>query len=200
MTNDERELAGWQSEWREIADLPAFEREVGARVVRDRRRLFGAAAGEVGGAALGVAALTWLIVRSHGSTVILTMAIPLLVFFGAWLTRFFEVRRGLFQAPSESVHAFVELTRKRLETELEWLRFAKRATASVGAAAAVWAAWVFVKHFDQYAAEPWRAVLGFGGAGVILGGLAWWMPRKRARLAEDLARFEAVVGRANLDG
>lgn len=128
------------------------------------------------------------------------MTIPLLVFFGAWLARFFEVRRGLFRAPGESVAAFVELTRKRLATEIEWLRFATRSTMLPGGAVVFWAAWAFVRYFDKYAAAPWRAVLGFGGALVILGGLAWWLPRKQVRLIAELARFEEIVGRATLDG
>ncbi len=199
MTNEERELAGWQAEWSEIADLPAFERAIGARAFRDRRRLFVAAAGEVGGAIFGIAVIAWLVARSHGSAFILSVAIPLLVFFGAWLARFFEARRGLFRAPGQTVAAFVDLTRKRLTTEIEWMRFARRSTTLLAVAAVFWAVWAFVKHFDQYAAEPWRAVVGFGGVVVILAGLAWWIPRKHARLTGELARFEEVVGRASLD-
>ncbi|MCW5835929.1 MAG: hypothetical protein KIS78_26250 [Labilithrix sp.] len=199
MTNEERELAGWQAEWSEIADVPAFERAIGARVARDRRRLLVAAAGEVGGAILGIAVIAWLLARTHGSAFILSVTIPLLVFLGAWLTRFFEMRRGLFRAPGESVAAFIELTRKRLAAEIEWMRFARRSTTILGIAVVFWAAWAFVKYFDEYTAEPWRAVVGFGGAGIILAGLAWWIPRKQARLMGELARFEEVVGRASLD-
>lgn len=199
MTNEERELAGWRAEWNEIADGPAFERAIGARVARDRRRLFVSAATEVGATCLGTAIIAWLLARSHGSPLILAMAIPILLFFGAWLARFFGMRRGLFRAPAEDVSTFVDLTRKRLATEIEWMRFARRSTLAIAAASLPWSAWAFAARFDRYAAEPWRAVVGFGGVVVILAGLAWWIPRKDARLRGELARFEDVVGRSGVE-
>ncbi|HEX7666156.1 MAG TPA: hypothetical protein VF407_16630 [Polyangiaceae bacterium] len=199
MTNEERELAEWRTEWNEMADLPAFERTIGERVARDGRRLLVAAVGEVGGAIVGIAGAVWLVARAHGSRVVLWLALALVLFFCMWLGRFFKMRRGLFRAPAESVAAFVDLTRKRLASEIEWMAFAKRSTTALGIASVVWMAWALVAHLDRYAAEPWRAVIGVGGVLAILGGLAWWIPRKHARLTSELARFERIVGRATLD-
>ncbi len=53
--------------------------------------------------------------------------------------------------------------------------------------------WKVAVDWDIYRAEPWRFIVGFGVFGVTLAGVVTMGAKKRARLAAERERFEALV-------
>lgn len=189
---EDRELEGLRAEWQSIGALRLDDLAV--RVARDRRKLFLSAGLEVGAVIFSSVLVGWLLVRTKGAPTVVSILVVILLFNGAWITHFFAMRKGLYEPAASDATAFVNLTEKRLQTELQWLVYARRWLAILCALVVPWSVWVFVTHREAYLAAPWRAVVGFGGAAVISAGTFAWIHHKRRRLERERERFRTLVG------
>lgn len=196
--NDDAELGAWRGEWQRLGGQDGFAKELISRAARDGRRMRRAAAGEVLGVLFSTATCAWLMVRTRGAVEVVAITVLILVFNGAWLTYFFSVRADLFSASGEGVSAFIALTRRRLATEQRWIRVARWAVVALGGVAVPWGVWTFLAHEQAYRAEPWRAVVGFGGAALILAGVLAFTWFKERRLAAEGRAFERNVADAEM--
>lgn len=187
---DDPELAMWRAEWQALGGSENFAAQLVVRARKDGRRMRFSAAGEIGAAILATSVCAWLIVKSHGEPEDVVMTVFIVLFLGAWLTQFFTLRAGTFAASGEGVEAFVALTRRRLVTQRRWTRYAERWTALLAVAVVPWAAWVLHGHWAAYAAQPWRGVVGVGGAAVILAGVFRANRVKGRKLAAETEAFE----------
>jgi hypothetical protein len=200
MSNEENdtELSAWRSEWQTLGGQEDLATELVARAAKDGRKMRRAAAIEVLAAVFSSSVCLWLVVRFHGSLEITAMTAIILLFNGGWLTHFFTLRAELFRSSGEGLEPFVELTRKRLATELRWTRFARLWMLGLAIPLVPWAMWVFAAHREAYMAAPWRAVVGFGGAAAIFAGVYVWTRRKERRLKGESVRFERHVAAAQV--
>lgn len=192
MTTDDRELEAWRREWQALG-ARALDHDLFQRVMRDGRRLQRAAVGEVGGVLVSTAIVAWLLLRTRGMPEVVAAGGIILLFNGAWLAHYFSVHDEVLRSAGQTVEAFISMTRKRFETERKWLRFSRMWTLAIGAALLPVLVWIFVAHLPKYRAEPWRGVVGFGGAIVIWCGLLVIQTRKRKKLALEETRFEAQL-------
>lgn len=198
-TDQDRELEEWRREWQSLGGAEGFATELVQRAARDGKKMKRAAAYEVLAAIFSTSVCVWLLVRTHGSIEIASLMALILLFNGAWLMQFFTVRATLFDAAGATVEAFVTLTRKRLETERRWTRYAQRWMLVLGFLISPWMIWIFVTHRDAYLAAPWRAFVGFGGAAAIFAAVVLFARRKAKRLAVEEERFERQVAEAQLE-
>lgn len=195
---DNNELSTWRAEWQALGGRDDLATKLVARAAKDGRRMRRSAAGEVLGATFSTSLCLWFVLRSHGSAEIVAMTAVILLFNGAWLTHFFTMRADLFAPSGEGVDAFIALTRRRMATEQKWARAARRWTVAVSLLLLPWAVWVFVAHKDAYFANPWSAVVGFGGAAAIFAGVYYFTLRKERKLRAESASFEANVADVEL--
>ncbi len=193
MTNEDLELRQWQDEWNALGGEAGFARELVARAARDTRRLWLSSFLEVLAAALSSAFSLSGVIWSHGQPTIVAMTAIILVFNGVWLTRMFSLREGTYRGASSGVDDYVALTRKRLDGDIAFSRFARRATSVLAVLLTPWGVWMFLTHRDAYVAEPWRAVVGFGGVLAILTFIFLSQSRSRKRKVAERARFERLV-------
>ena len=103
------------------------------------------------------------------------------------------LRQGSLRAAGTGLDAFVELTRRRLADDLKWNAFGRRSTLALALFLLPWSVWMFLRHYDKYVAEPWRAFVGFGTVAVILGGLLAYQRHKQRALEADRERLESLV-------
>jgi hypothetical protein len=196
--NEENELETWRGEWQSLGGREGLTRELAARVAKDGRRIKRAAAIEVLAAALSSSASLWMAIGSHGAPVLVGLCAGIFLFNGVWLTRLFTLREGERSGLGDGLDAFVERTRRRLQDDLRWIAFARRATIGLGLALVPWSAWMLSAGWSVYRAEPWRAGVGFGGIVVILGFIFAALRSKRATIAAERERFEALVAERTL--
>lgn len=193
------ELLSWREEWQSLGGQEDFAAELVARAAKDGRRMRRAAAAEVLAAAFSSGLSAWLIIHTEAAIEVVAITAFVLVFNGAWLTHFFLLRAQLFATSGQGADAFVELTRRRLATELRWVTVARKWCVVLAAIVTPWGVWTFFRHKDAYLAEPWRAIVGFGGAAVIFA-FVWMQTRRKERKvrAEEMAfeRHLADVGLA----
>lgn len=192
------ELSTWRGEWQALGGKEDLASQLVARAAKDGRRLRRSAATEVLAATFSSSVCLWLIVRTHGSLEVVAMTGLILLFNGAWLTHFFTLRSDLFRPSAEGIDAFVALTRKRMAAEQRWMRFARLWTAALAVPLVPWSIWVFLAHREAYLAAPWRAVVGFGTAFVILAGVFLYTFRKERRLRREEESFERHVADVQL--
>lgn len=197
-TNGDPELSAWRAEWQTLGAGEEYAAKLVARASRDGRRLWRAALGEVLGVVFSTTLCLILAVRSHGAIEVVALTGLVLVFNGAWLTYFFTLREGTFRASGEGTEAYVALTRRRLATDRQWIRYGRRWTVVLCALLLPWSVRFAFVHRALYRADPWRAAVGFGGVAVILGGLALWLRYKARKAEEQEALFEREIARADL--
>lgn len=194
--SDDREWDEWSRLWRgPEGDAPVPEADVAA-ARREVRRQFRDAAYEVSASVFLLAVAGWLVVRRAQGPV-LAIAMALCVYAGVWLAWFFAVRQGSWRVVTASVAEHLALGRRRRLAAVRWARFARWCTAAWVALLAAWGPWMFLAHRAKYAAEPWRAMVGFGGAAAILAACWWWYGRKLARARQELEAFEALARAAS---
>jgi len=193
------ELDGWRAEWQSLGGKEAFAASLVDRAARDGAKMRRAAAREVLAAAFSTGVAMWLIVRTKGALEVVSVTGLIILFNGVWLAHFFTLRSGLFRGSGEGIDEFVALTRRRLATEQRFTRFALRSVGVISATLVPWAIWVFFAHREAYAAAPWRAIVGFGGAAAIFAGVTVFARRKATRLDAEAARFERQVAQAALE-
>ena len=197
MTTDE-ELATWRTEWQSLGGSEGFGRALVERASRDARQMKWSAAKEILGAAFSTVTCGYLVHRLHGSPEVIAVTALILLFNGAWITHFFAVRAGTFEANAKGLDAFVELTRARMKGSLRWNTFGARSTLVLSAALVPWSVWMFLAHEAAYLAAPWRAFVGFGGWMAIMAGLLVFLRWKRTKLVAELDRFERQVAEVAL--
>jgi hypothetical protein len=196
--NQDPELSAWRSEWQGLGGREDFAAAVVARAAKDGRRARRVVVREVLAALLLLVWSCWMVARSRGAPEVLAMVGFILVFTASWLTYLLALRVDFFEGSGEGVEAFVALTRRRLAIEGRWLRFVERWTLVLGVAIVPWSVWWFAVHRERYLAEPWRAVVGFGGVAAILAGVVFWMRRKQQKLRVEERAFERCVNEAQL--
>ncbi len=193
MSKEDVELERWKREWQELGGRDGLAKELAERVVKDGRRLRRGAAVEILATVFSTLVCLWFLARSRGELVTVVVCAAVLIFNGVWVTRLLTLRQGSLRAAGTELDAFLELTRRRLADDLKWNAFGRRSTAVGALFLAPWSVWMFASHYDKYMAEPWRAVVGFGGIAVILSGLFAYQSRKRRALEADRDRLEALV-------
>lgn len=196
--NDDIELSRWQSEWQSLGGRQGLAKELSARVVRDGKRIRRGLAAEVAGGLFAAALSIALVIRMRGEAVTTVVCAGVLVFTGVWTSRVFTLRQGSLRATTEGLDTFVELTRRRLDDELRWIGFGTRAMQVLAALLVPWAVWALVARWAIYSAEPWRGIVGFGTAGVILAATFLKYRIKRRSLLQDRERFEALVAERDM--
>jgi hypothetical protein len=195
---EQQELEVWRSEWTSLPDVEMFARELVDRAAREGRSLKRRAAGEIAAVLFSSGMCVWLLVSTHGKLQVVAITVIILLFNGAWITHYFNVRAGTFAASGEGLDAFVGLTRARLSADRRWNHYALRWTQVLAAILLPWSVWMFLDHRDKYLAEPWRALVGFGGAVVILTALFIYLRSKRVKLDADTKRFEEQLHHVEL--
>lgn len=118
------------------------------------------------------------------------MGVGSVVFVVVWLGVLHLIIR--VPAAGTTARAFLEAAAEQARREARWFAFVRRSVAAFAVFLAPCAAWKFTIDRDFYAAEPWRAVVGFGGVGVLTS-LLWVFSglRRRSALAAA-ARLEAL--------
>lgn len=192
---EEQELDRWREEWQGLGGRAELTKELAAQAVKDTRRVRLAVVGEVVAAALTSAFGLWSAIGSHGRPAAVVLCAGLFLFNGVWLTRLFTLRG---QDEGAALDDFVARRRQHLDRDLAWNRFARKATIALGVAIAPYAAWIAWAQQAFYRAEPWRAVVGFGGIVVILAALLLFLAKKRAKILEERERFETLVAERTL--
>ncbi len=195
---EERELEGWKNEWQALGGRDSLATELAARVERDARRIRRAVAVEIAASVFAVSVTVWGVVRTRGDVRVAVACAAILVFTGVWISQLTALRLPSLRQHGTGLDAFVELTRRRLTDELRWVSFADRAMLVLGVLLVPWSVWMFFSHAARYAAEPWRAFVGFGTAALVFV-LAWVKSRRRRRaVTAERDRFESIVAERTL--
>ncbi|MBL9112477.1 MAG: hypothetical protein JNM74_24530 [Myxococcales bacterium] len=189
----DQELEAWRAEWQSLGGREGLAQELAGRVGRDGQRIRRGVALEIAGGAFATALSVWLVVRARGELVVSVVCAGILLFVGVWVTRIVTLRQGTFDTMGSGLDAFVALTRRRADDDVRWGRFAMRAMQVLAALLVPWGVWAFVARYALYRAEPWRAVVGFGTAAVILAASLVWQRRKLRKVEAERERFEALV-------
>ncbi|MFN7700120.1 MAG: hypothetical protein ACK6CU_30960 [Deltaproteobacteria bacterium] len=198
MSPEDDELAAWRASWQALGDTEDLAADLALRAKRDARLLHRAAAAQVLASALAILGASALALRSSGRPENLVLLALIALFCGVWLALFFSSRASVFASDAEGLDAFVRLTRKRLAVELRWCTTARRATAALCVALAPWGGWLLWRRWDLYAEEPWRAVVGFGGAALVVGLVVWGLGHRERGLREVQRRLEERLDQASL--
>lgn len=198
MTEEEKELAGWQSEWQTLGGASALTAELAARCAADEKRIKRSLAAELAAATFSSAVAVALIVRTRGLLPVTVICGAILVFNGVWITRFLLAHQAVLGEDGQGLDAFVSLTRRRLASERTLARFAWNANVGIGLFLVPAITWLIVARWERYREHPLRGVVGVGVAALIHVGLFLFLRRKRRRLEDEVTRFEALVSRAQL--
>ncbi len=162
-----------------------------AAVRRETRRQWGGYALELL-ASVGLVAFYVLMMRRQRETWFVVMASANFAFAALWMGYLTHVRRGTWSAAGHDARTFVALTRARREADLRWFRFGRAITAVMLLFVAAWAPFVLRARWERYAAEPWRAVVGFGGALLIGVGVMVYQTRRIGRAGRELRALDAA--------
>jgi len=200
MTNDrqDEELLGWQAEWATLGGNGRFAATMVERAARDGRKLKLAAAGEVLAVSFSMLLSIALVVRSHGALPVVAIVVVIQLFSGGWIAHYFNERRALFDAEGKDTAGFVALTRERLEAARRWTIFGRRWMQLLGVIVVPWSIWMYVVNAAVYRAEPWRALVGFGGALVIFTGAYLWLAHKERATLRERDALEKQIAEAEL--
>ena len=140
--------------------------------------------GELGMGALAFGIYGALIVRGT-SAAVLAIAAGSFAFSVVYLARLYQARRGTWRSLGKDTRAALALTLARRRADVTWYGFLRVAIVAFGVAAAAWTPFMLSTYRDIYAAEPWRAVVGFGGASLTLGILYVRAQRRLDRAREE---------------
>jgi hypothetical protein len=192
---EEKELEVWREEWQSLGGREGLLKDLASQAVKDARRILISKIVEVSAAVCACSIGLLFAIGSHGKPVAVVMCSGLFLFNGIWLTRLFTLRAEEQGTPLDD---FIALRRKRLELDLKWNDFARRAGIGLGLAITPWSAWMLWSGWAFYRAEPWRGVVGFGGIVVILGLVMNAVARRRRKICEERERFETLVAEKTL--
>lgn len=134
----------------------------------------------------------WM-VRRFAIAPILAIAGALLIYVGVWLTYFFTIRVGSWEHAGASVREWVERSRRLHRIEVQWARFSRGCMIALAGLLVVWSPWLIAARWERYRAEPWRGVVGFGTAFLILAAVFVWNRQKLARALAAQEELEARV-------
>lgn len=189
--NDDDEWTAWARDFRGAEGEGPSPEAMLAAVRRETRRQWGAYALEVL-ASVGLVAFYVLMMRRQRETWFVAMASANFVFAALWLGYLTYVRRGTWSAAGRDARSFVTLARARREADLRWFRFGRAITAVMLLVVAGWAPFVLQARWAFYAAAPWRAVVGFGGAALIGVGVMVYQTRRVDRAGRELKALDAA--------
>ena len=181
------EMATWARDWQTLGET-AWTTRLPRRVQRDARNLRREVAGQLlamGFSSTLVSVLAWSLPRPE----VLALAGIVLTFNAVTLLGNVRERARLLSAVGTGTEAFVELTRRRLDSALRTAQTARRTTWGLAAALAPACLLVYVQNADRYRQNPWSAVLGFGTIVVALALVLARAPQREARLAGELDSF-----------
>lgn len=198
MKPEDEELEMWTKEWQSLGGRDGLAQELSARVTRDAKRIRRSVVTELAGAAFSTALGAWLVVKTQGSVVVVVVVAGILVFNGVWLTRLLTLRENESRGLADGVEGFVALTRRRADNDMRWNRFARDAMLVLGALIVPWSVWAYLSRREAYDAAPWRGIVGFGTAFVILAAVFVFNQRRRRLLEADRTRFERLVDERTL--
>ena len=196
--SEDKELDAWKSEWQSLGGREGLAEELAHRVANDGRRIRRGIATEIAAGAVAALIGVWLVVRTRGELVATVACAGILVFTGVWITRLVTLREGAMVPASNGLDDFIELTRRRVRDDLRWSHFTLRAMQVLALLLVPWAVWAFIARYAMYRAEPWRALVGFGGAALILVLSLVWQRHKRRKVEVERDRFESLVAERTL--
>jgi hypothetical protein len=183
-------------EWRSSFATGGVAVDPGALVARARRETRRQALGLAAEVLVGAGAVVFyaaLIVRGKATAPLLVIAAVSFVFVAVWLGYLLHVRRSTWRGAGEALRPSLELTLRRRRADARWFRFVRLATAAFGLVAAAWAPFQLSAYREVYAREPWRAVVGFGGALAILVLFLVYAGRRLERARREASGLELAL-------
>lgn len=164
-----------------------------ARVRRETRKQWRAYLGEVAGSVFLVGFCLVMLGRLR-ATWFVAMASANSVFAALWMGYMTLNFRGTWSATGSDARTFLALARARRQAEHRWFRFSRGATAVMLLFVAGWAPFVLSARWERYAAEPWRAIVGFGVALLIGVAVMVHQTRRLDRAERELRALDATSG------
>ena len=164
MSRDD-EWAAWARDFRGDPRAPSPDAMLAAARRATRRQRLAYAAELL--ASVGLVAFYAVMSRRQRAPWFVALAAANFVFAALWVAYLTHVRRGTWAAAGRDTGAFTALARARCRADLRWYRFSRGVTAAMLLFIAAWAPSLLRARRALYAAEPWRAVVGFGVAAVI---------------------------------
>lgn len=190
MSHDDDEWAAWARDFGGDAEGAPSPAAVLARVRRETWKQRRAYALEVLACVFLVGFYVAMMGRQR-ATWFVVMASANFAFAALWLGYLTHTLRGTWSAAAADARSFLALARARRAAEHRWFRFSRGITAAMLVFVAAWAPFVLRARWERYAAEPWRAVVGFGGALAIGVAALVYQGRRIDRAARELEALDA---------
>jgi hypothetical protein len=181
--------AVWRSESPDAGDIEA-------RVRRDVARVRITVAVEWFAGASVVVFWAWQGIR-HPTLLNTVMGLGSTTFVVVWLIVLHRTIRPPRAASTTT--AYLEGALEQARAEVRWFGFVRRSIIALCLFLVPCLAWLFEVSRALYAAEPWRAVLGFGGFAVLVSWLWWIAGQRRARAAGIAGQLIAALQRLAAD-
>jgi hypothetical protein len=191
--HDDLELSHWIDDYKAPEPRPAASPLDGHALTmtlkaQGRKLLIDGAAVVLSSAAL-TSFSVYLAMRTQKSFVLIGASMFLAVAAFS-LVGWFHLHRGAFRASGSGTDAFLALARRRAKANLMWNRASRAGLGVFVIVVAAWMPFVLQGRAAAYAAEPWRAIVGFGSAFVIFA-FAW---RKLGKeVASAKSAYEALA-------
>lgn len=193
--HDDLDLSHWIDDYKASRPSPAPKPLDGHTLAtklkaQGRKLILDGAAVVVSSAALAAYGV-YLALRTE-KTFVLMGASMFLAVAAFSLVGWFHLHRGTFRVSGSGTDAFLALARRRARVNLMWNRASRAALGVFVIAVAAWMPFVLQGRAAAYAAEPWRAIVGFGSAFVIFA-FAW---RKLGKeIASAKSAYEELADR-----
>lgn len=166
MMSTDKEWAGLVDLWQRSDPPPSFEK-LAKRVRAETRK-------QVLAYVVEAVVSLWLFityirqVKSGLLPAELAAALFSMLFAVFWMVMLTRNMKGTWLASAESTDAFLKVSTSRREAQVRWYRFVRKCLIGFASFVLVWGPWMLVEHWARYKAEPWRAIVGFGGIFSIL--------------------------------
>jgi hypothetical protein len=195
MSRDDDEWAGWARDFQGSA-AEGDAATPAAMLARVRRETWKQRRAYLGEALACVFLIGFYVVMMGRlrATWFVVMASANFVFAALWMGYLTHTLRGTWSAAGADARTFVALTRARRAAEHRWFRFSRAITAAMLLFVVGWAPFVLQARWERYAAEPWRAVVGFGVALLIGVAAMVHQTRRLERAGRELAALDAAAG------
>ncbi len=194
MSREDDEWAGWARDFQgsaaaDDATTPAAMLERVRRETWKQRRAY---LGEALACVFLIAFYVVMMGRLR-ATWFVVMASANFVFVALWMGYLTHALRGTWSAAGADAHTFVALTRARRAAEQRWFRFSRAITALMLLFVVAWAPFVLRARWERFAAEPWRAFVGFGLALLIGVATMVHQTRRLERAGRELAALDEAA-------
>ncbi|MFO0676074.1 MAG: hypothetical protein U0169_06050 [Polyangiaceae bacterium] len=185
------EWATWSARWKDDRPVPSADEFV-ALARRGRRRQFAAVGVEVLASA-AILVFYGVLLARHPKAPTVILALANAVFVGVWLTMLFRNLAGTWTSLGHDARAHAHLLLAQAERRLRWFRFVERSLVAMAAFFLVWSPIQLATFRETYAAEPWRAIVGFGALAILLAGFGVGVRLRARRAAREVVTVRRWV-------